>query len=124
MSESDIQKRVRLALGREPDCVVWRNNVGVAQFFSEQVQRVEYGLCEGSADLIGITSLVVTPEMVGKKLGRFTALELKRVGARTEKGRAEKQRLFRELVLKLGGHAEVVYGELEAIEALKKARTV
>src|SRR3954468_15442997 len=42
MSESDIQKRVRLALGREPDCVVWRNNVGVAQFFSEQVQRVEY----------------------------------------------------------------------------------
>lgn len=118
MKEADIQRRIRLAIGREPDSVVWRNNVGVAQFFHENIQRVEYGLCAGSSDLIGLTSLVVTPAMVGRTLGRFVALEIKRSSGTL----GEQQRLFRDLVNRLGGHAETVRGEIEAIAALKKAR--
>lgn len=122
MRESEVQQRIRLALGREPDCVVWRNNVGVATFFAENIQRVEYGLCEGSSDLIGLATVTITPEMVGQKIGRFVALEVKKVGGSTQKARAEKQRLFRELVLNMGGHAAVVRGELEAKAALENAR--
>lgn len=118
MNENELQRRIRLALGREPDAVLWRNNVGVASFFAERIQRVEYGLCKGSSDLIGLVSLVVTPDMVGRTLGRFTAIEIKKPGGRS----TQEQRLFRDLVLKLGGHAEIVNGEQGATEALKKAR--
>ncbi len=35
------------------------------------------GLCKGSSDLIGWKSVTVTPEMVGKKIAIFTAVECK-----------------------------------------------
>src|SRR5687768_4201217 len=118
--ESEIQHEVRLALGAQPGCVFYRNNVGQAQFVSPQgqVQHVKYGLCEGSSDLIGLATVLITTEMVGRPLGRFVALELKKPGASTAKDRREKQEMFRNLVNRMGGYAELLNDPQEAIPAL------
>ena len=45
----------------------------------------------GIPDRIGCVPIVVTPEMVGKRLGLFVAVESKRPGRRGEKDRGMKQ---------------------------------
>lgn len=77
-TEGVVMDEVRLAL----NCIEgvwWRNNVGVAVFDN---RKVRFGLCKGSADLIGMYR------------GRFVAIETK-----TEIGRlSSDQRRFRDLV--------------------------
>jgi len=122
--EKEIQHEVRLALGTQPGCVFYRNNVGQAEFVSPQgaISNVKYGLCEGSSDLIGLVSIAITPEMVGKTIARFTAIELKKVGASTEKKRAALQQMFRDLVNRMGGYSEVITDPQQALPALARAR--
>lgn len=119
MKESLLQRDVRLKLGRADGVAAFRNNVGQAEFVSPQglVQRVSYGLCVGSSDIIAVVSLVITPEMVGKTLGRFTAIELKAIGARTEPKRAANQQMFRDLINQRGGYAEVL-NDVSALDGL------
>jgi ribosomal protein S19 len=38
---------------------------------------VQFGLCKGSADLIGWKRVTVTPEMVGSTVAVFTSIEVK-----------------------------------------------
>lgn len=54
---------------------LFRNNVGVAIY--PDGSRVVYGLCPGSSDLIGWRTVEVTPQMVGRKVAVFVALEVK-----------------------------------------------
>jgi hypothetical protein len=66
-------------------------------------RRIKYGLCPGSADYIGWTSIEITPDMVGKKIAVFTSCEIK-----TENDRLSKeQRTWNKIVRKDGGIAEV-----------------
>jgi len=53
----------------------FRNNVGV--LIDRAGNRVAYGLCRGSSDVIGWTPVVITPEMVGRTVAVFTAFECK-----------------------------------------------
>lgn len=85
-SESLIQKEYRLELSAA-GLLVWRNNSGVAK--REDGTPVRYGLANESrqmntnvksSDLIGVKSVVVTPEMVGKTVGIFFAREVKKEG--------------------------------------------
>lgn len=124
--EAEIQQQVRLALGTQSGCVWWRNNVGQAEFVSPQgqISRVRYGLSEGSSDLIGLVAVPITQAMVGKVIGRFCALELKAPGASTAKDRAEKQEMFRNLVSRMGGFAELLNDPQQAVPALHRARTL
>ena len=58
---------------------IYKNAVGTAK----QGDRViSFGLCKGSSDLIGITSVKITPEMVGDTVGVFTAIEVKKHNGR------------------------------------------
>ena len=108
MKESRVQDEIRLALGLEDDLVLWRNNVGVAQF--DNGSRVAYGLAPGSADLVGI----LAPS------GRWFCLELKRLkGGRVE----AEQKLWHALVRRMGGFCAVVRSVDEARAALERART-
>lgn len=69
-----------------------------------QGRPLHAGLCEGSSDSIGITPILITPEMVGRTVGIFTAFECK-----TEKGKtSELQNNFIQMVLNYGGIAGVV----------------
>lgn len=106
MAERDVQQAIRLAVGSMPGVVLWRNSIGAAKGADGRWSR--YGLCPGSADLIGI----VAPH------GRFLALEVK--GAR---GRASAdQVMFLALVERMGGVGEVVRSVEEATAAVARAR--
>ena len=93
---------------------LWRNNNGAFQ--DETGRWVRYGLCNESAqqakhvkssDLIGITPVMITPDMVGQVIGVFTAIETKPTGWRLvpsdDRGLAQKK--FHDIVKKAGGFA-------------------
>lgn len=102
--ESQLQQQIRLALGREPDLVLWRNSVGVAE---TDGRKQRFGLCRGSSDLIGIGPG-----------GILFALEVK-----TPTGRVSpEQQMFIDLVNRRGGFAAVVRSVDEARQALTAAR--
>ncbi|MBU1785252.1 MAG: VRR-NUC domain-containing protein [Candidatus Omnitrophica bacterium] len=107
-SEASIQNDIRLALGRHPACCLWRNDVGLAHYERRgRRYSVRYGLCPGSADLIGII----------KPSGRLIALEIK-----TPRGRPSKEQLlFLQLVRSMGGFGAVVHSVEEAFNALERA---
>lgn len=83
-------------IGMNPDVKLFNNPVG----YIEGIGR--YGLRPGSSDLIGWRSVVITPEMVGKKIAIFAAVETKKPGGGVE---SEKQKNFIEQVIEAGGLA-------------------
>lgn len=112
MSERDIQTAVRLAVGRLPGVVLWRNNVGVSERWNGRApERIVYGLAPGSADLVGLV-------MREDGFGRFIALEVKTPAGRI----SPEQKLWHDLVNRLGGYAAVVRSVEEAITAVELAR--
>lgn len=75
-AETDLQQRIRLALGLRSDLRLFRNQVG--QLPDPRTGRpVQFGLARGSADLIGWRTVTVTPDMVGQRLAVFTSIEVK-----------------------------------------------
>ena len=110
MSETQIQQAIRIALGDEPDLVLWRNSTGQTEEWNPNdgsSRALRYGLAVGSADLVGIL-----------RPGRFFALEVK-----TAKGRVRpKQETWLALVRRMGGFAAVVRSVDEAKAALTRAR--
>jgi hypothetical protein len=99
-SEQHIQQRIRLACSRG-QVRLWRNNTG--RLRDERGQLVTFGLCPGSADLIGYRSVTITPDMVGQTLAVFAAVEVK-----AERGRpTPEQTAFLEHVTAAGGLAGI-----------------
>ena len=74
MTEQQIQQHIRLACGTG-DTRLFRNNTGTLR--DQNGRPVQFGLCKGSADLIGWTTRTVTPEMVGQRIAVFTSIEVK-----------------------------------------------
>ena len=72
--ETNISNQIRLAvayLGTK----LFRNHVGFIKDKDGVGHR--FGLCKGSSDCIGWTTVKITPEMVGRKVAVFTAIEVK-----------------------------------------------
>jgi hypothetical protein len=106
VKEGNLMRRLMLALSGK--AVVFRNNQGVAHYPDGSVVR--YGLANpGGSDLIGWTSRTVTPEMVGKKIAIFTAVEVKIATGRT----SDAQRNFLQAVETAGGIAVVARSETD-----------
>ena len=113
LAESTIQNYIRnesAVLGDD----LWRNNNGVLN--DRQGRPVRFGLGNDSAkinkvckssDLIGLTKVIITPEMVGTMVGVFTAIEVKEEGwtFNPRDARAVAQKVFIDLVLQAGGYA-------------------
>ena len=100
MTEQQTQQAIRLALSKGPTRL-WRNNTGMLR--DQQGRPVRFGLCEGSADLIGYTTVEVTPDMVGQRLAVFTAVEVK-----AERGRpTPQQQAFLSHIQAAGGRAGI-----------------
>ncbi len=74
--ETDLQQRIRLALGTDPQTRLFRNQCGALPD-PRTGRLVTFGLARGSADLIGWRTITVTPEMVGQRIAVFTSLEVK-----------------------------------------------
>jgi hypothetical protein len=112
-SEQTIQQQIRLACSRGP-IRLWRNNVG--RLLDQQGRMVTFGLCPGSADLIGFRTVVITPAMVGHQLAVFAAVEVK-----APKGRpTPQQSAFLEHVTAAGGLAGIARSVEEAEAILQQ----
>jgi hypothetical protein len=109
--ETDLQQRIRLALGTQSDLRLFRNQVG--QLPDPRTGRpVQFGLARGSADLIGWKSVLITPEMVGQRVAVFTSIEVK-----TPTGRIKPvQRNWQSTVQDAGGIAGIARSIADAFE--------
>ena len=74
MSEQRIQQEIRIACSKG-DTRLFRNNTGTLK--DQNGRPVQFGLCKGSADLIGYRSIAITPEMVGQQVAVFLSIEVK-----------------------------------------------
>jgi len=80
MSETATLQEIRLALGREPDVRLFRNNQGSLKDITGRV--VHFGLHKGSPDLIGWRTVTVGPEHLGRRLALIAGVEVKAPGGR------------------------------------------
>ena len=91
-------------------CLLFRNNVGMFQIFEKGKKRVvKTGLGKGSSDLIGYTRKQITPDMVGKTIAVFTAIEVKKGDWKQGKKLNEhesNQKLFLDKIVEDGGIAD------------------
>ena len=118
MKENPIQKRILLACSRGSSRL-WRNNVGCLQ--DRNGQWVRFGVANpGGSDLIGFHTITITPDMVGKKVAVFAAVEVKQKKGRTSK----EQQAFIDNVILRGGIAGVARSKDEALSLLTLPRTL
>lgn len=106
-SEQTIQQHIRIACSRG-DTRLFRNNTGTLR--DQHGRPVQFGLCKGSADLIGWRSITITPAMVGTTIAVFTSVEVK-----TSTGRIRpEQQQWLEAVQAAGGIAGVARSVADA----------
>jgi len=107
-----LMSAIRLKLGQMPDVVIWRLSQGIAAYTDAQgvERKVRHGMINGAADLIGI----VAPH------GRLIALEVKEGSGRLSK----EQRMFLELVNRMGGIGAEIRSVEEAVEVVEAARVI
>jgi hypothetical protein len=124
-SETDIQRRIQLALTSEFGRA-WRNNVGAAwqghdfeirdgRLYSGVARRVTYGLAPGSSDLIGLQSVLITPAMVDRRVAIFTAMEIKKPRGRL----TDEQARYLDVITDLGGIACMARTPEQALDAVR-----
>jgi hypothetical protein len=109
--EAAVQNQIRLA-GTQNGVLLFRNNVGA---LPTENGYVRFGLANDSAqmnrqfksgDLIGITQITITPDMVGQTIGVFTSIECKAQGwAWSGSEREQAQKRWADIIRKWGGKA-------------------
>lgn len=124
MNETTLMQRIRLRatkLGYR----MFRNNVAMAyvgkpifdtwkrSWTVYDARPIHFGLAKGSSDLIGIRSIVITQDMVGKTFGQFLAWEIKMPEGRV----TPEQNAFLDMVMEFGGDARVVRFEEQISES-------
>lgn len=109
--ELAIQNAIRLEHGAGP-ARLWRNNTGALK--DAQGRLVRYGLCQGSSDLIGLRTHVITEADLGHRLAQFVAIEVKDRGRLTPE-----QRAFLQMVEQAGGLAGVARSPEDAARILR-----
>ncbi len=128
LMESNFWKTLMLEIGRKcPNVRVFRNNIGLGwvgkiakqspgQVVINNPRPLHAGLIAGSGDGIGYTTIVITPEMVGKKVAVFTSIETK---SKTGKAK-DAQIVWAKNVQDAGGIALVIKeGQTLDLELLK-----
>ena len=110
MNETNLQQLIRLATSKA-GAKLFRNNCGG---FKDHTGRwISFGVANpGGSDLIGWTPVTITPDMVGKKIAVFTAIEVK---TPTGKIRPE-QTNFIDRVRLDGGIAGIARSTTDAIQ--------
>lgn len=137
MRESNVLREVWLAVS--PDTVLFRLNTGKGvvsgggkiQWLQDGTAMVPFarpislgfGMPNGDAlvgasDLIGWTVITVTPEMIGKTLAVFTAIETK---ATSGGNKRDAQKQFIANVRRAGGLAGFASNPEQAVEIIKGA---
>jgi hypothetical protein len=111
ISEKQLQALILSKLGSREDIRLFRNTVGFGYtgqlvewrqgcIILANARKTTFGLCPGSADLIGVQKLVITPDMAGQTIGRFVSIEVK-----SERGTlSDEQKNWLRMVQSMGGY--------------------
>jgi len=122
--ESEVQQLVQIEAAKH-GMILMRNNSGALPdrngrmiFFGLGNISKKHSENTKSSDLIGITTITITPDMVGRQIGIFTAIEVKEEAWKPSPSdkRERAQRNFIEWVKSRGGIA----GFVNSVEAFKK----
>jgi hypothetical protein len=118
-----LLRDIRLALGREPDLVLWQVNQGHGE--DKEGRHFAQGMVRGASDLIGILDFEAVRRNLDcggylqrYRVGRFISLEAKTGKATLSKD----QQAFRSCVQRYGGFHAVVHSVEEARAAVERAR--
>lgn len=135
-SESKIMKEVRLAL--QPHGRYTRVNVGTG-WTGNKVRRIanpgtvfvergdvvikgarpfSTGVPAGTADIIGVTRVVITPDMVGQVIGVATAIETKSARGKQR----DAQKVFQRVLESQGGIYGIARGPADVEVILKQKK--
>lgn len=114
-AETDLQQRIRLAIGTRPDARLFRNQVGSLPD-PRSGRLVSFGLARGSADLIGWRTVTITPEMVGRRIAVFTSIEIKTASGRL----TPQQRSWLQAVHQAGGISGVARSVNDALRIVSE----
>lgn len=103
-----------ITLFNNPVGTAWAGNYNPATHCVTSPRPVRYGLAIGSPDLVGITPVKITPEMVGQTIGVFTGVEVK-VDKNGKYKETPEQKKFGKFITKNGGFYMVAdcYGDIE-----------
>jgi hypothetical protein len=123
-SEKQIQHDIHTGL--IGDTHLFRNNVGLAYTGDVKTNAngsvtilnarpIKFGLCPGSSDLIGWTTITITSEMVGRRIAVFTAIEVKSATGRA----SDKQKKFIKRIHDCGGIAGVARSLDDAVNVVE-----
>lgn len=126
LSEHDIQSKIRIAISQNNLGTSFRVNVGQAYTGNEIKKQSDgsiliknprpfiSGVPKGFSDLLIISPITITPEMVGQQFARAGFLEVK-----TATGRPTKEQLnFIDQMQKLGARAGIARSVEDVIKIL------
>lgn len=125
MNETNLTKRILLHVSKYTNSRLFRNNTGTGWvgksrrtkdggIYIDEPRPLKAGLCIGSSDLIGWTKTEITPDMVGKNIAIFTALEVK-----TKYGKASKEQInFIQQVREAGGISGIARDESDSYNVI------
>lgn len=129
--EKEVQDEARIALSENGKGFYFRVNVGSGwvsnykpiklgngDIILKKARPFETGLPAGFPDIVGITQVTITPEMVGQKIGVFTGLEAKSATGKVQK----KQKPMLKKIIEGGGIAGVFRTPEEAVEIVNLAK--
>jgi hypothetical protein len=112
ISEADVNDAIREAVKRMTLVELYRNNRGSIRL--ESGGMLTYGVGpNGAADWLGYCTVTITPDMIGRTIAQFVAIEAKRPGEHA----SDDQQKFLTRVAVAGGIAGVAHSadELEAL---------
>lgn len=92
LKENERLFRINAGMGWQGECVIKGNMLIIKNPWALHAAP------EGWPDLVGFTSVTITPDMVGKTVAIFTAEEVKACG---KLNKAQKR--FRDLIVRMGG---------------------
>lgn len=116
MNETSLSHHIQLQAS-EHGTTLFRNQTG--RYELKDGRWLVSGLCVGGSDLIGWTSIQITPEMIGKRLAVFTAIEVKSpLASGKKKEPSAEQSRFLQAVQSAGGVAFCTNNLEEAMRQL------
>ena len=128
LAEHQLQNQIRDVLAYYHDLQFFRANVGcgwIANHYTvnnngtitlDTPRWFNTGLPKGFPDLFGYKSLIITPDMVDKRIAQFAFAEVKRIGGKLSKEQAQWIKLFKQD----GAIGDVVYSPEGALKLFRR----